>query len=224
MIADSVLRMQAHKQHPEELLWPRVIAVIAFDTPVSMGGESMRPLAASLHSWLRTVSRTASACLRAFRSCLRSWLQILIDIFSIAEKRDNEIHRPHRDGQDGPLYRLWVLGNPIGRNDTNQQDGKCSCRFLLFLLTDPTVPLKGVRGSSRWSGSCRDGLLAKGRYPNGLEVGLGSCGLCGESLGRYRDAESARRTGGYGQEGSDGRDRVSKVSMSSPESRGKICS
>jgi hypothetical protein len=35
LIADSVLRMQAHKQHPEELLWPRVIAVIAFDTPVS---------------------------------------------------------------------------------------------------------------------------------------------------------------------------------------------
>ena len=36
LIADSVLRMQAHKQHPAELLWPRIIAVIAFDTPVSL--------------------------------------------------------------------------------------------------------------------------------------------------------------------------------------------
>ena len=65
LIADSVLRMQAHKQQPSEPLWPRVIAVIAFDTPVSTRRRT-RVADGWLTTGHHTVSRATSPC---FREC-----------------------------------------------------------------------------------------------------------------------------------------------------------
>lgn len=35
LVADSVTRLQTFKRTPDEPLWPKVVGVLAFDTPVS---------------------------------------------------------------------------------------------------------------------------------------------------------------------------------------------
>jgi hypothetical protein len=173
LIADSVLRMQAHKQHPEELLWPRVIAVIAFDTPVSRDRLALCVLSFRRADTLfgpPTVPRSASTCLCKHMNRLsrlwsfRSPSDTLSSLRFRVEKRYHQIQRPHRDCTDSPLYRLWVDRDFLGLVNT-YQDGEparnlCLDIFLLF-PANPTIPLESFRRSSRWSCSGRNSLLAE---------------------------------------------------------------
>ena len=173
LIADSVLRMQAHKQHPEELLWPRVIAVIAFDTPVSRNRLVLHILSLRGADALfgpSTVPRSTSTRLCKYMNRLsrlrlyRSPSDTPSSLCFRAEKRYHQIQRPHRDCTDSPVYRFWVDRDFLRLVNT-YQDGEPdhNVRVGIFLLfpANPTIPLESFCRSSRWSCSGRNSLLAE---------------------------------------------------------------